>query len=383
MPMAAGRLLWAVLLAALLALTLCTGSAAACAVCMLLLLLPLLALGCDVVCARHVRCALDAPVNLQKGAQGALRLTLQNGAALPVCRAVCRVEVQNLLTGERALLRAACGLTPHGKQTVELQLSAAHAGRLRLHVDEVRLYDAFSLIGVRGAAQALAGVTVQPDTFQQQLIILPADAPRLDAERYAPDRPGSDLTEPFQIRDYAPGDSRRQILWKLSGKYDRLIVKDASLPVQQDILVFWERTGASSDAARTDAQAEAVVTLCRGLLSQGAPFTLAWNEAPGARCVSFALRELDDLIGVLPRLLSAAKVTSGAPGYTQLAQAEELEAASHLVYITENTIPDAAAQNALRRFGRVSILTCGDAAPDGGVVFDAERYAQQLQTLTI
>lgn len=383
MPMAAGRLLWAVLLAALLALTLLTGSAAAAAVCMLLLLLPLLALGCDVVCARHVRCALDAPVNLQKGAQGALRLTLQNGAALPVCRAVCRVEVQNLLTGERALLRAACGLLPHGKQTVELRLSAAHAGRLRVHVDEVRLYDAFGLIGVRGAAQALAGVTVQPDTFRQQLIILPADAPRLDAERYAPDRPGPDLTEPFQIRDYAPGDSRRQILWKLSGKYDRLIVKDASLPVQQDILVFWERMGVQADAARTDAQAEAVVTLCRSLLSQGAPFTLAWNEAGSARCVSFALRELDDLIGVLPRLLSAAKVASGAPGYTLLAQAEELEAASHLVYITENTIPDAAAQTALRRFGRVSILTCGDTAPDTGVVFDAEHYAQQLQTLTI
>ena len=383
MPMAAGRLLWAVLLAALLALTLCTGSAAACVVCMLLLLLPLLALGCDVVCARHVRCALDAPVNLQKGAQGALRLTLQNGAALPVCRAVCRVEVQNLLTGERALLRAACGLLPHGKQTVALRLSAVHAGRLRVHVDEVRLYDAFGLIGVRGAAQALAGVTVQPDTFRQQVIILPADTPRLDAERYAPDRPGPDLTEPFQIRDYAPGDSRRQILWKLSGKYDRLIVKDASLPVQQDILVFWERTGAQVDAARTDAQAEAVVTLCRSLLSQGAPFTLAWNEAGSARCVSFALRELDDLIGVLPRLLSAAQVTSGAPGYTLLAQAEELEAASHLVYITERTIPDAAARPALRRFGRVSILTCGGAAPDTGAVFDAEHYTQQLQTLTI
>ena len=381
--MAAGRLLWAVLLAALLALTLLTGSAAAAAVCMLLLLLPLLALGYDVVCARHVRCALDVPVNLQKGAQGALRLTLQNGAALPVCRAVCRVEVQNLLTGERALLRATCGLLPHGKQTVALRLSAVHAGRLRVHVDEVRLYDAFGLIGVRGAAQASAGVTVQPDTFRQQVIILPADTPRLDAERYAPDRPGPDLTEPFQIRDYAPGDSRRQILWKLSGKYDRLIVKDASLPVQQDILVFWERTGAQVDAARTDAQAEAVVTLCRSLLSQGAPFTLAWNEAGGARCVSFALRELDDLIGVLPRLLSAAQVTYGAPGYTLLAQAEELEAASHLVYITEKTIPDAAVRPALRRFGRVSILTCGGAAPDTGVVFDAEHYTQQLQTLTI
>lgn len=380
--MLAARLLWALLFAASAALALFTGSAAAAALALALVLLPLLALGCDLAAARRVRCTISAPVNLQKNAPGALRLTLQNGSVLPVCRAVCRVEVQNLLTGETALLRAECGLFPRREKTVELTLCAAHSGRLSVRVERVRLYDAFGLIGVHAASGASAGVTVQPDTFAQTLVISPASAPNLDAERYAPDRPGSDLTEPFQIREYVPGDSRRQILWKLSGKYDRLLVKDASLPVQQDILVFWERTEAAPDAAWTDAQAEVLVTLCRGLLLQGAPFTLAWNEAGGARCVSFVLRELDDLIGVLPRLLSAAPVRGGTAGYALLAQAEELPAAAHLVYITNDAIPDAAAQNALRRFGERSILYCGDTAADG-VRFDAAQYARQLETLTI
>lgn len=380
--MLAAKLLWALLCAAALALTLLTGNAAAAVLALALLLLPLLALGCDLAAARRVRCTLQAPVNLQKNAQGTLRLTLQNGSRLPVCRAVCRVAVQNLLTGETALLRAECGLLPRRERTVELTLRAAHSGRLSVRVERVRLYDAFGLIGVRCTSGASAGVTVQPDTFAQTLIISPAAAPDLDAEQYAPDRPGSDLTEPYQIRDYVPGDSRRQILWKLSGKYDRLLVKDASLPVQQDILVFWERTQTAPDAVRTDAQAEVLVTLCRSLLSQGAPFTLAWNEAGGARCVSFVLRELDDLIGVLPRLLSAAAVT-GAPGYTLLAQAEELPAAAHLVYITNDTTPDTAAQTALRRFGTLRILYCGDEPTPDGVHFDAVQYARQLETLTI
>ena len=376
------NILRALLCAAALALTLLTGSVAAAVLTLALLLLPLLALGCDLAAARRVRCTISAPVNLQKNAQGTLRLTLQNGSVLPVSRAVCRVEVQNLLTGEMALLRAECGLLPRRERTVELMLCAEHSGRLQVRVERVRLYDAFGLIGVRALAGASAGVTVQPDTFAQTLIISPAAAPNLDAEQYAPDRPGSDLTEPYQIRDYVPGDSRRQILWKLSGKYDRLLVKDASLPVQQDILVFWERTQTAPDAVRTDAQAEVLVTLCRSLLSQSAPFTLAWNEAGGARCVSFVLRELDDLIGVLPRLLSAAAVT-GAPGYTLLAQAEELPAAAHLVYITNDTVPDTAAQTALRRFGTLRILYCGDEPTPDGVHFDAAQYARQLETLTI
>ncbi len=380
--MLAAKFLWALLCAAALALTLLTGSVAAAALTLALLLLPLLALGCDLAAARRVRCTISAPVNLQKNAQGTLRLTLQNGSVLPVSRAVCRVEVQNLLTGETALLRAECGLLPRRERTVELMLCAEHSGRLQVRVERVRLYDAFGLIGVRALAGASAGVTVQPDIFAQTLIISPADAPNLDAEQYAPDRPGSDLTEPYQIRDYVPGDSRRQILWKLSGKYDRLLVKDASLPVQQDILVFWERMQTAPDAVRTDVQAEVLVTLCRSLLSQGAPFTLAWNEAGGARCVSFVLRELDDLIGVLPRLLSAAAVT-GAPGYTLLAQAEELPAAAHLVYITNDTAPDTAARTALRRFGTLRILYCGDEPTPDGVHFDAVQYARQLETLTI
>ena len=380
--MLAAKFLWALLCAAALALTLLTGSVAAAVLTLALLLLPLLALGCDLAAARRVRCTIAAPVNLQKNAQGTLRLTLQNGSVLPVSRAVCRVEVQNLLTGETALLRAECGLLPRRERTVELTLRAAHSGRLSVRVERVRLYDAFGLIGVRALAGASAGVTVQPDTFAQTLIISPAAAPNLDAEQYAPDRPGSDLTEPYQIRDYVPGDSRRQILWKLSGKYDRLLVKDASLPVQQDILVFWERTQTAPDAVQTDVQAEVLVTLCRSLLSQGAPFTLAWNEAGGARCVSFVLRELDDVIGVLPRLLSAAAVT-GAPGYTLLAQAEELPAAAHLVYITNDTAPDTAAQTALRRCGTLRILYCGDEPTPDGVHFDAVQYARQLETLTI
>ena len=86
--------------------------------------------------------------------------------------------------------------------------------------------------------------------------------------------------------------------------------------------------------------------------------------------------------GVPAPLLSAAAVT-GAPGYTLLAQAEELPAAAHLVYITNDTVPDTAAQTALRRFGTLRILYCGDEPTPDGVHFDAVQYARQLETLTI
>lgn len=75
-----------------------------------------------------------------------------------------------------------------------------------------------------------------------------------DSDTSSPDRRGSDLTEPFRLREYAPGDSLRQIHWKLSSKLDRLVIREPGMPAARTLLVFWDRSG---DAAARDAQAEA------------------------------------------------------------------------------------------------------------------------------
>ena len=68
---------------------------------------------------------------------------------------------------------------------------------------------------------------------------------------------GSDYSETFQLREYVPGDSIKQIHWKLSEKLDKLVVREASLPVQKSTLVFWDKyaeNGFSPEEA--DAMAE-------------------------------------------------------------------------------------------------------------------------------
>lgn len=64
-----------------------------------------------------------------------------------------------------------------------------------------------------------------------------------DSDTSSPDRRGSDLTEPFRLREYAPGDSLRQIHWKLSSKLDRLVIREPGMPAARTLLVFWDRSG--------------------------------------------------------------------------------------------------------------------------------------------
>lgn len=193
----------------------------------------------------------------------------------------------------------------------EYRISSAHCGRIQLTAERCRLYDPFGIIGIRLGEPSVAAMTVQPKGFVQSVYVSPdANCPD-DSENYAPDRTGYDLAEVYALREYAPGDSLRQMHWKLSSKLDKLVVREPSLPVRRSVLVFWERTQTASPE-QSDAQADVVVTACRSLLESGVQFTVCWNDAQEQQCVSQPVRSVDELTGLLPRLLSAGTAQAKA-----------------------------------------------------------------------
>ena len=256
-------------------------------------------------------------------------------------------------------------------------LQAHIAGRIAIEAACCRIYDPFGLIGIRLKQTVLAQTTVQPKGFAQTIFISPdANCPD-DSESYAPDRAGYDLSEVYQLREYRPGDSLRQMHWKLSGKLDRLVIREASLPVRRSVLLFWERAQKAVPEG-TDAQADVVVTFCRSLLEAGVQFTIAWNDATEQRCVSQQIRSMDELIGLLPRLLSARE-NEGLSGAELFLRSSGEAVLSHILYIT-GRVPEQA--YLLGQFGRLTVLSCG-ASGDGAICFDCEHYAEQLAELEI
>lgn len=375
------RCLYAALCAVLLALLLCGGSSGCLALLCALVMLPFLQLAVNLHCRKTVRAVLRAPANAGKNEPFCVVLQIENPSRLPILAAGCGLEVKNLLTGasERVVRRTA--ILPRGRSEVALELSSDCCGRIRTELKSLRLYDCFWLIPVRCGAGAHASVTVQPDTFPMEVRVLANVNSPEESEVYSQEKPGNDLTETFQIRDYREGDSIRQIHWKLSTKYDRLISRDPSLPVTRSVMVFWDRHAAQVSRTRQDAQAEVLVSLCRALLAAGVQFTLAWNE--GGRCILQRAAELDDLIALLPRLLSSTARTDGPDGAELYCRTETGSAFAHVVYIAE------AAPAALGQMtdGAVTALICGDggAAAECAVCrrFLPENCAETLAELEI
>ena len=146
-------------------------------------------------------------------------------------------------------------------------------------------------------------------------------------------------------------------------------MKDASLPITRSAALFWERTESQSTNARTDAEAEIVASLCRNLLAQSVQFTLCWNE--NGQLIRHLVRDLDELIALLPRLLTARPET-GLSGAQLLLQTVPAGAYSHLIYVSG----ELAAPAELSALGHLTPLVCG-------ADYSETDYMNQLSELTI
>ena len=214
------------------------------------------------------------PVLVQVQAQGTLFVT----------RSVT-VELEEYNTMFAATTHRRCLLPITGSEnTYELDLAPARCGRLTISCKSVCVQDLLRLFSVPAEKFAPAQSVIHPHRVQVEVELSNATfgAPRGDGMMQ--NRKGSDQSEMYDIRTYAPGDDIRAIHWKLSSKADELIVRQASDPSHYDIVLlpnFGRITdGKTTDPAECNAAVAYGAAVGAQLLRQGAGFCMA---VPGAQ----------------------------------------------------------------------------------------------------
>lgn len=378
--MIAMKLGWLVLEGLFLGFFLYFGSSAALALAIVLLLIPLVSIPVNLILRKSLTLSLEASGSLRKGEDGSFTVKLRNPSLLPALRVTCEVRVLNQLNRDEMTQRLHTHVFPLRERKSELRIASRYCGRLRISVGKLRLYDCFGLIGLPCRAEAAAHITVQPETFEPLVQLSPNPNSSDESDAYSQERPGFDRTETYQIREYVPGDSPRQIHWKLTGKLDRLVVKDPALPITRNVLVFWERTGESRDPVLIDTQAEVVVSVCRSLMDSGIQFHLAWNDTDRNLLIRHFLKDMDELVAVIPRLLRATGAREAGSGAGLLLQTGADLLCGHMIYIAQE--PQSEVME-MQRYGQVTMLLCGESFMDGALRFDPYDYPQQLAQIEI
>ena len=356
------------------------GSGVALALALLLILLPLCTIPVSLYLRKKLEVSLETAVSLRKDDEGTVTVKLENPTIFAALRVRCDVMIQNQLNRETVKQHIFTWAAPMKGRKCTLRVASEYCGRIRVWVPQIVLYDCFGIVGIRCKCNAVSHMTVQAETYEPTVVMVPNPASTDDSESYSQERPGADLTETFQLREYVPGDSLRQIHWKLTNKFDKLIVRDPGLPISKNVLVFWERTGDGDDPALIDAQAEVVISLCRSLVDMGIQFTVGWNDTDRNLCITHRIREMDEFVGIVPRLLRATGAKEGVSGASLLMQTRADALCAHMVYIAQTPQSEVAE---MQRYGHVTMLLCGESVLDGAVYFNETDYIRQLSEIEI
>ena len=373
--MIAMKIGWGLLFLVLMGIGFYSGAAAAFSLGMLLIILPFCSLVLNLFVKKKLEIHMKASSNLGKGQTGEVLIEIENMSFIPVLCAKLCITAQNQLNREKEQTVLITWLPPRRKKTLRMDTGSSYCGRIRFDVKQMKLYDCFGLIGIPYRCKRNGYTTVQPDTFEMNLTLIPGQNSIEDSEIYSQERPGNDMTETFQIREYVPGDSPRQIHWKLTNKFDKLIVRDPALPITRNVLVFWERSGQSGALDKIDAQAETIVSVGQALLEQSIQFTIGWNDTDRNLCILHEISDMDQLIGVIPRLMRAAGAKDTISGADLLLTTRPDVLCGHMIYLAEEPQPEVME---MKKYGRVTSLLCGGAEVEDSVLFDADHYRDQL-----
>jgi len=170
---------------------------------------------------------LSTPPVLEKNADGALTITTVHKKTFPVrC-----VSVKLRVTGDdfSAICRIRCGSEIDSQSEVTIDTT-----RTGVTVFEIEKLSAISLMGI-------FSLKIKDDKKASVLIlpppIKPANTLALPRGLVLRPKPGGGFSEEHDMRNYRQGDPVRSIHWKLSAKYNSLIIREPLVPPHHSRLV--------------------------------------------------------------------------------------------------------------------------------------------------
>jgi hypothetical protein len=241
---------------------------------------------------------LSVPPVLEKGASGVLKITTIHLKSYPVRCIKIRLHVAG--DDFAAKCRVRCEAERDSRSEVIVDTS-----RSGLTVFEVKRLWTISLLGLFSLPLNPGGrvtVLVLPPPVK------PANTVALPRGILLRPKPGGGFSEEHDMRTYRPGDPVRSIHWKISAKFDSLIIREPLVPPPHSRLVRimpWE------NAAECDLTLGRLRWVSGYLLKWELPFYVQLgNDGQIAE-----IKQESELTDYLRSVLDAAADKPAAPGY--------------------------------------------------------------------
>lgn len=192
-------------------------------------------------------------------------------------------ECRNVFLG--TTVRVPVTLSPaQGKvERFALPLDTSRVGRISVELVSARVVDLFGFSTAPfHEAEFAASYMVYPEVSDIEAIAHRANRAAAGGFVFDRYRKGQDLSEVFELRNYRDGDAVRQVHWKLSARFDDLMVREPSHPADFDLAVGFavhgRDNGLDERAAVINASAGVLVSVCRALLKRSLGHSVVYRN---------------------------------------------------------------------------------------------------------
>lgn len=255
--------------------------------------------------SRSVEISLVLPVGVAEKHQNfPIGIAVTNRSRMPIPQIQAAVVRENgfYRKKERITLRGIAG----GKSSTRLltEVSGSQCGFLFVEIEQVEICDLFHLFKKKITVKGRDRVAVMPEIYRASVTLQESTRDFLiESEEYDKNKPGDDISEVFQIREYRGGDRLQSIHWKLSARTDDLMVREYSLPIACAVVVFWDMEYDPREGyGELDEFFEAGISISLGLLEAGCEHYAVWYDRSSQDLERMEMKEQDDVYLLIERL---------------------------------------------------------------------------------
>lgn len=244
---------------------------------------------------------------IQKGETWTAVASVDNPGRLSLSIVRLELEYEELQTGKKRIFLVRG--KSKGKSVTDILCSMEEhfSGKIRISLKNAKIFDYMGLFSkklpVEGQGEImvfpplnLTAVTQKPRSYYEAM----------DALEYDDFKPGSDVSEIFQIREYQKGDHLQRVHWKLSAREDNLLVKDYSYPLGYRAgvyLDFYMQKTDRSTRGQIDGMVELAMALSFSMAMAGCPHYLFWCNGEGVMR-RLGVRQEEDLYEAMEAVLA-------------------------------------------------------------------------------
>jgi len=233
------------------------------------------------------------------------KVIVTNETWLPITRFCIKIEYFNIKVSKTAIKKIKGYVPAKSKAEMEFMMKSKYCGILHLRIKEIKVYDYLSLFNRRkngkGDLEVLvlpSGRKIRTELEKGDCIYYPPDVAMTSEELI------SQPPEILCINTYKPGDSMRDIHWKLSARNDNILIKKYSSDIENRISFFIDmRNERKVDIGRREAFYEVCSAISLGLIGNKISHCVRWYDKDKLNIVDRIVRTEEDYINMMEELM--------------------------------------------------------------------------------